>query len=84
MILTTEIFNSLTGKAGGGFNDVKTYLEIGVREGDTFDSRVPFVSEKAVAIDCWDLIVRMIWDEVENKPSYNIIDYVTSIGKMML
>lgn len=55
MILTTEIFNSLTGKAGGGFNDVKTYLEIGVREGDTFDSRVPFVSEKAVAIDCWDL-----------------------------
>jgi len=55
MILTTEIFNSLTGKGGGGFNDVKTYLEIGVREGNTFGSRVPFVSEKAVAIDCWDL-----------------------------
>lgn len=55
MILTTEIFNSLTGKGGGGFNEVKTYLEIGVREGDTFNSRVPFISEKAVAIDCWDL-----------------------------
>jgi len=55
MKLTEEIFNSMTGKAGGGFNEVKTYLEVGVREGNTFSSRVPLVSHKAVAIDCWDL-----------------------------
>jgi len=55
MRLTEEIFNSLSGKATNGFNDVKTYLEIGVREGNTFSLRVPLVSEKSVAIDCWDL-----------------------------
>jgi len=55
MNLTEQIFNSLQGKAGGGFNDVSTYLEIGVREGKTFQSRVPSVSTKAVALDCWDL-----------------------------
>jgi len=55
MNLTEEIFNSMTGKAGGGFIDVDTYLEIGVREGNTFSTRVPLVNKKSVAIDCWDL-----------------------------
>ena len=60
MRLTEEIFNSLSGKAANGFNDVKTYLEIGVREGNTFSSRVPLVSEKCIAIDCWDLYEKCI------------------------
>lgn len=55
MKIDKEIFNSLLGKAGGAFNDVNTYLEIGVREGNTFRSRVPLVNTLAVAIDCWDL-----------------------------
>lgn len=57
MILTEEIFNNLNGKASYAFNicGVTTYLEIGVREGNTFKTRVPLVSEKSVAIDCWDL-----------------------------
>lgn len=55
MNLTDTIFNSLQGKAAGGFNDVNTYLEVGVREGKTFQSRVPNVAVKAVALDCWDL-----------------------------
>ena len=57
MILTEEIFNNLNGKATHAFNvcGVTTYLEIGVREGNTFKTRVPLVSGKSVAIDCWDL-----------------------------
>lgn len=56
MQLTKEIFESLTGKAGGVFsNNVSTYLEIGIREGTTFSTRVPLVLKKSVAIDCWDL-----------------------------
>lgn len=57
MILTEEIFNNLNGKASHAFNvcGVTTYLEIGVREGNTFKTRVPLVSVKSVAIDCWDL-----------------------------
>lgn len=56
MNLTEEIFKSLKGKASGIFDhDVNTYLEIGIREGTTFSSRVPFIKEKSVAIDCWDL-----------------------------
>jgi hypothetical protein len=56
MNLTEEIFNNLKGKATGIFeHEVKTYLEIGVREGNTFSNRVPLVKNKSVAIDCWDL-----------------------------
>jgi hypothetical protein len=57
MILTEEIFNNLNGKASSAFNkcEISTYLEIGVREGNTFKTRVPLVSKKSVAIDCWDL-----------------------------
>lgn len=57
MILTEKIFNDLNGKAAHAFNvcEVATYLEIGVREGNTFKTRVPLVSGKSVAIDCWDL-----------------------------
>ena len=56
MNLTAEIFKSLKGKATGVFeHNVNTYLEVGVREGTTFYSRLPFIKQKAVAIDCWDL-----------------------------
>lgn len=58
MKLTKEIFDSLGGKANGMFdlkNNVNTYLEIGIREGTTFKSRVPYVHTKCVAIDCWDI-----------------------------
>ena len=34
---------------------VENYCEIGVREGNTFKTRVPHVSGTSVAIDCWDL-----------------------------
>lgn len=57
MILTQEIFSNLNGKATHAFDvcKISTYLEIGVREGNTFDKRVPLVRSKSVAIDCWDL-----------------------------
>jgi len=57
MKLTDDIFNNLNGKASSVFTqcDVSTYLEIGVREGTTFTSRINLVRKKLVAIDCWDL-----------------------------
>jgi len=56
MKLDKEIFNSLRGKAAEIFyQEVRTYIEIGVREGNTFNYRVPLIKEKAVALDCWDL-----------------------------
>ena len=57
MVLTEEIFNNLNGKATHAFDvcNISTYLEIGVREGNTFDKRVPLVRSKSVAIDCWNL-----------------------------
>lgn len=57
MILTEEIFNNLNGKATHAFNvcNVSTYLEIGIREGTTFKTRIPLVSKKSIALDCWDL-----------------------------
>lgn len=57
MIVTQTIFDGLNGKATSIFqqSEVSTYLEIGVREGTTFSSRVNQVKTKLVAIDCWDL-----------------------------
>jgi hypothetical protein len=57
MIMNEQIFNSLNGKATSAFQlcDISTYLEIGVREGNTFSSRINVVKQKSVAIDCWDL-----------------------------
>jgi len=57
MELTQELFESLKGKANGIFdgNRVSTYLEVGVREGNTFKTRAPLVTKHAVALDCWDL-----------------------------
>ena len=57
MELTQELFESLKGKANGIFdeNRVSTYLEVGVREGNTFKTRTPLVTKHAVALDCWDL-----------------------------
>lgn len=57
MILTEQIFNNLNGKATHAFDvcNISTYLEIGVREGNTFDKRVPLVRSKSIALDCWDL-----------------------------
>lgn len=56
MKLTKEIFENLGGKGTGIFeHGVSTYLEIGVREGNTFSPRTSIVTEKSVAIDCWDL-----------------------------
>tara|TARA_Y100000593_G_scaffold89252_1_gene173127 strand:+ start:544 stop:1155 length:612 start_codon:yes stop_codon:yes gene_type:complete len=43
---TDEQFESL---------EIENYCEIGVREGQTFKRRLPYVSKLAVAIDCWDL-----------------------------
>lgn len=57
MILTEEIFRNLNGKAAYAFDvcDISNYLEIGVREGSTFNKRVPLVRSKSVAVDCWNL-----------------------------
>lgn len=57
MKLTEEIFDNLNGKASHAFDvcNISTYLEVGVREGSTFNRRVPLVRSKSVAIDCWDL-----------------------------
>ena len=43
---TDEQFQSL---------EIETYCEIGVRHGQTFQKRLPYVSKLAIAIDCWDL-----------------------------
>lgn len=57
MTLTEDIFKNLNGKATHAFDvcKISTYLEIGVREGNTFQNRVPAVRSKSVALDCWDL-----------------------------
>ena len=54
-----EIIKICKGKGGDDpdfeSQEIETYCEIGVREGHTFQRRLPHVSQLAVAIDCWDL-----------------------------
>lgn len=80
MNLTETIFNSLQGKAAGGFNDVNTYLEVGVREGKTFQSRVPNVAVKAVALDCWDLFETSAQNDM-NRTRNEAADQYTNLAR---
>lgn len=59
MKINIKQFNDFTGKAGPidlfKSLDIDTYCEIGVREGNTFQSRSPLVNNYSLAVDCWDL-----------------------------
>lgn len=57
MKLTKEIFDTLEGKALNHFKkmEIKTYAEIGTRDGNNFKTRTPYISDYALALDCWDL-----------------------------
>jgi len=76
MIITQQIFNSLDGKADNLFQsmDVSTYLEIGVREGNTFSKRVPKVKH-AVGIDCWDLFEKSSQNDMDRTKLQALTQY---------
>ena len=92
MIVTETIFNNLNGKATSIFqqSEVSTYLEIGVREGATFSSRVNQVKTKLVAIDCWDLFENpsqndMNRSRLEAKNQYeSLVNKYKSVDKVQI
>ena len=76
-----DIITRCSGKCGPPLTfaelNVENYCEIGVREGNTFKTRVPYVSGTAIAIDCWDLYETKSQNDMGRTKSFAENQYVT-------